>query len=71
MPKNLPVLFIAGKNDPVGNMAKGVEKTAQKFRGSGMTDVTLRLYDGRHEILNEENHATVYADVREFILKNL
>ena len=36
-----------------------------------MTDVTLRLYDGRHEILNEENHATVYADARAFILKNL
>lgn len=71
MPKNLPVLFIAGKNDPVGNMAKGVEKTAKKFRDSGMTDVTVHLYDGRHEILNEENHATVYADVRAFILKNL
>lgn len=71
MPKNLPVFFIAGKCDPVGSMGKGVEKTAKRFRDSGMTDVTLRLYDGRHEILNEENHATVYADVWEFIRRNL
>lgn len=71
MPKELPVFLIAGKRDPVGSMGKGVEKTARRFRDSGMTDVTLRLYDGRHEILNEENHATVYADVWEFIRRNL
>ena len=71
MPKNLPVFFIAGKCDPVGSMGQGVEKTAKRFRDSGMTDVTLRLYDGRHEILNEENHATVYADVWAFIHRNL
>lgn len=71
MPKNLPVFFIAGQSDPVGNMGKGVEKTANAFRRNGMKDVTLRLYEGRHEILNEENHAAVYADVWKFLEKNL
>lgn len=71
MPKSLPVFFIAGKSDPVGNMGKGVEKTASAFRRNGMENVALRLYEGRHEILNEENHAAVYADVWEFLEKNL
>lgn len=71
MPKELPVFFIAGKCDPVGSMGKGVQKTAKRFRDSGMTNVALRLYDGRHEILNEENHATVYRDVWDFIQRNL
>lgn len=71
MPKELPVLLIAGKSDPVGAMGKGVEKTYQKFKAAGMRDVTLKLYDGRHEILNEDNHAAVYADIWNFIEKHL
>ena len=71
MPKNLPVFFIAGKSDPVGAMGKGVEKTAAQFRKNGMKNVSLRLYDGRHEILNEDNHALVYADVWAFLEKLL
>lgn len=70
MPKELPVLLIAGKSDPVGNMGKGVEKTYRKFLKAGMRNVKLKLYDGRHEILNEDNHAEVYADIWEF-MRNL
>ena len=33
MPKNLPVLFIAGDEDPVGSNGKGVQQTAEAFRG--------------------------------------
>lgn len=71
MPKDLPVLLIAGKSDPVGAMGKGVEKTYKKFLGAGMRNVTLKLYDGRHEILNEDNHAEVYGDIWNFIEKSL
>lgn len=71
MPQNLPVFFIAGKSDPVGAMGKGVEKTAAQFRKNGMKNVSLHLYDGRHEILNEDNHALVYADVWAFLEKLL
>lgn len=69
MPKDLPVLLIAGKSDPVGAMGKGVEKTYEKFKNAGMRNVTLKLYDGRHEILNEDNYAEVYADLWNFIEK--
>ena len=71
MPKELPVLFIAGKSDPVGNMGKGVKRSAQAFRDVGMRSVELKLYDGRHEILNERNRGEVYDDVWRFLEKNL
>lgn len=70
MPKDLPVLFIAGKSDPVGAMGKGVEKTAAEFRAVGMTDVRCKLYEGRHEILNEKCKGTVYSDVADFLRKH-
>ena len=71
MPMELPVLFIAGKSDPVGNMGKGVKRSAQAFRDVGMKSVELKLYDGRHEILNERNRGEVYDDVWRFLEKNL
>lgn len=71
MPKELPVLFIAGKSDPVGDMGKGVKRSAQAFRDVGMKSVELKLYDGRHEILNERNRGEVYDDVWRFLEKNL
>lgn len=69
MPKQLDVLFIAGKSDPVGNMGKGVETTVERFRSAGMERVTWKLYEGRHEILNETIRAQVYTDVWNFVRK--
>ena len=64
MPRNLPVLFIAGTRDPVGNCGKGVRESCSAFRAAGMTDVSLKLYEGdRHEVLNEKDKAAVWADV--------
>lgn len=71
MNKALPVFFIAGHSDPVGAMGKGVEKTAARFRAVGMRQVALRLYDGRHEILNEPNREEVYGDVGNFVQTHL
>lgn len=71
MPKDLPVLFVAGESDPVGNMGKGVKKTAEKFRAVGMQNVTLRLFRGRHEILNEENFNEVQEEIWQFLEKLL
>lgn len=71
MPKKLPVLFIAGKSDPVGDMGKGVRRSAEEFKKAGMQDVSLTLYDGRHEILNENNRAEVYVDILKFLQDKL
>ena len=64
VPKELPVLFIAGADDPVGACGKGVRQAADLLRRAGVSDVQMKLYDGmRHEILNEPGRAQVYTDV--------
>lgn len=64
MDLSMPVLFIAGQNDPVGNMGRGVQKAFRNFRSAGVKNADIKLYDGlRHEILNEESNMEVYTDV--------
>lgn len=64
MKKDLPVLFIAGEADPVGNWGKGVRTVFDRFKSIGMQDVTIKMYPGaRHEVLNELNKEEVWNDV--------
>ena len=68
MDKELPVFFIAGDKDPVGDMGKGVEKAFRCFRKAGLRDVSMKLYHGlRHEILNENGKQYVYRDVLDWL----
>ena len=68
MTKHLPVLFIAGGEDPVGPYGKGVQKAVAAFRRAGMINVACKIYpDCRHEILNELNKQEVYEDVAEWM----
>jgi len=72
VPASLPLLFIAGSEDPVGEKGAGVKRAEQLFRDTGHTDVTLFLYDGmRHEVLNETDKARVYDDVLDWIETHL
>lgn len=64
MPKELPVYFLSGDKDPVGQMGKGVEKVASQFRKAGMSNITVKLYpDARHELFNELNRDQVTEDL--------
>ncbi len=68
VPHDLPLLYIAGDGDPVGNMGKGVRAAAKLARDAGSVDVTCTIYDNmRHEILNERGHEAVYRDVAAWI----
>ena len=68
MRKDLPVLFIAGGDDPVGDYGSGVRKTAEVFENVGMTDISVRVYPlCRHEILNEINKEEIYMDVTKWL----
>lgn len=72
MPRKVPVLFIAGKEDPVGDFGKGVIQVAEQFEKIGMENVTSILYpEDRHEILNELNRDEVYADVYGWLQENV
>lgn len=65
--KDLDVLIISGKEDPVSNFGKDVEKLETMYKGLGLTSIHTKLYEGmRHEILNETNREIVYQDVVEF-----
>lgn len=68
MNRELPVLFIAGGDDPVGSYGKGVRRSAQEFRKAGMKDVSERIYPlARHELLNEINRQEVCKDIRKWL----
>lgn len=72
MPKNLPVLFVAGAEDPVGACGKGVMQVYARFKELGMRDVKCRLYPGdRHEILNETDREKVYSEIYTWIMECL
>lgn len=72
MDKHTPVRFFAGALDPVGEAGKGVERAYQGFVNAGCTDVQCKLYPGgRHEVLNENFKAEVYADVLAWLEEKL
>jgi alpha-beta hydrolase superfamily lysophospholipase len=64
VPTSLPVLFITGEKDPVGDDARTVRELAARYEANGVTDVTAHYYpDARHELLNETNRDDVQNDV--------
>ena len=72
MPKELPVHFIAGDMDPVGNYGEGVKKAYRDFEKAGMKKISLKLYaGGRHELLNEKNKQQVYEDIYPWIMERV
>ena len=67
-PQDLPTLFIAGGQDPVGSNGEGVRTVARMAIDAGVANVNIKIYDEmRHEILNEPNHAVVYGDVLDWL----
>jgi alpha-beta hydrolase superfamily lysophospholipase len=64
MPKKLPVLFIAGTEDPVGNYGRSVQEVYDTFLNLDLTKVQIKLYnDARHELLNEKQKTQICEDV--------
>ncbi|MFA7138751.1 MAG: alpha/beta hydrolase [Bacteroidales bacterium] len=68
IPINLPLLLVSGKNDPVGNFGKGVQKTYDLLKTSRVKNIAIKLYEeDRHEILNELDREQVYEDILRWI----
>jgi alpha-beta hydrolase superfamily lysophospholipase len=64
VPHDLPLLYVAGDGDPVGDMGEGVRTAAKMAEDAGSTDVTCIIYEGmRHEILNETDAQRVMEDL--------
>ncbi len=73
MDPRIPVLFVAGEKDPVGDCGNSVRRTYQEFRRAGVQDCTLKLYPGlRHEILNEKaQQQQIFEDIGQWLISKL
>lgn len=72
IPKNLPIYLCSGSKCPVGLMSKGVVALYNRYKKYGITDVTMKLYEGaRHEVFNETNRDEVTQDLIEWVNKHL
>ena len=70
--KDIPMLFISGKADPVGNNGEGIEDIFRTFNGHGFTQLTLKLIeDARHEVLNETDKLSTYEIIGEWLKNSL
>lgn len=70
VPKTLPIFFVAGREDPVGNFGKSVENIYKNYKSCGIQDVSIKLYEkDRHEILNEVDRRIVFEDLLRWMEK--
>lgn len=64
IPKHLPLLLVAGRQDPVGDYGAGVRQVWEIYRTAGLRSMTLKFYpDARHELLNEYCRDEVIGDI--------
>lgn len=68
----LPIRFLSGANDPCMVSRPAFARSVDHMRKVGYTNVSSRLFEGmRHEILNETEKESVYADILDFLEKTL
>ena len=65
--QNMPILLIAGENDPCTKGDKGRAQSRKTLEKAGFKNIKQIGYAGmRHEILNEKDNKKVYADILSF-----
>lgn len=70
--RKLPLLFISGDKDPVGEKGKAFEEVLDFYKKLGMRNLQLQLFEGaRHEILFELQAEEVKAFIVDWIDKNV
>lgn len=72
IPRDLPIHFVYGSEDPVGGYGKFVNEVYDSYMAMGMKNVTIKCYEGdRHELLNEIDKEAVMHDLYEWIMNRL
>ena len=72
MNTNIPILFISGGDDPVGEGGKGVIRAYRFFKKAGIKDVSMKLYPGlRHDILHEDCNKDIYNYLYEWLISKI
>ena len=68
VPKDLPLLFLAGDADPVGEQGAGVKRAVKSLLDAGVKNIEVKLYpSARHELLVELNREEVFADIGDWL----
>lgn len=66
--KDLPILFLSGDHDPIGNYSRGVWKAANLYNKLGLTNISVLLFEeARHELLHEINRDEVFAIIDKWL----
>ena len=66
--KDFPMFFVSGKNDPIGDMGKGVRHIAKNLTKQNFSNVNVQLYPNmRHEPLHEQGNQVVYQDILDWL----
>jgi alpha-beta hydrolase superfamily lysophospholipase len=72
IPPELPVLIIAGADDPVGGKTATIQALITRYMKHGHRALDYRFYAGcRHEILNEAEKDRVHRDIGHWLTKIL
>lgn len=70
--KTLPILLLAGEEDPVGNYGRAIKEIYHIYKRYGIQDIGYKLYEkDRHEILNEVDRMDIYQDILDWILEKI
>lgn len=64
---SIPILLVAGSDDPVGNHSKGVLEVEKKLQKRGHNAHAIIYKGGRHEILNDFTYDDVKKDILAFV----
>ena len=72
IPMKLPILLLAGEDDPVGDYGKAVKQVYMIYRRQGIKDLSLKLYpQDRHEVMNELDRKEVYQYLYNWLNKRI
>lgn len=63
MSLDLPVTFMSGKEDSVGDMGKAIVRLGEKYRQINQKESHVLLFDGRHEVLNDTGHQIMKEEI--------
>lgn len=72
MNMDIPILFVSGKEDPVGDLGEGVKIAYKSFLNAGVKDLEMQLYENdRHELLQETDREKIFNDLYEYMRERM
>lgn len=72
IPKELPLYFFCGTEDPISEYSDGMQRAIKLYEKAGCKNTLMRIYEGnRHECLNETNRDEVIDNIIDWIDKIL